>query len=359
MIFYYIIFFALACLSILEILGLKKNQDQTIFYIFSGILFILSFIRWECGTDWDSYLDFYEHLPEAASKSDFELFYFYANHLGNFLFKSYTGVLFVCAVIIFSFQTKAINEQSVLPITSLFILFGSSLGNVFFARQTISTMILFYSIRFIQLNRFKPFVLCIIIATLFHYSSLVFIPAWFIYRMKISPRNLVLFFLLSLLLSAAVTAVLQSLGNIFGGIIQYKINHYLGNTGEDSLQGVSYSLFFMLLKGLLNKAVILLFAISLCDKISKEYNDFRGYVNLYWMGAIIYFIAAPISLVFVRFTFSYDISILIIIPYIIAYLSIKVKPLIFIALTVYLFLRMLMAINSYYELYVPYKTIFA
>lgn len=356
---YYSIFFILALLSLLEILGLKKSQEHTIFFIFSGLLFLLSFIRWECGTDWNSYVDFYEHMPPINGDSNFELFYFYANHLGRFFFNSYTGVLFICGLLVFLFQTKAIFQQSILPITSLFIIFGTSLGNIFFIRQTISTVILFYSIRYIQVGRFKSFLLCVVIATLFHYSSIIFLPAWFIYRMKIRPGKLILLFFLSLLFSAVITAFLQSLGNAFGGIIQYKINHYLDNTGEDSLQGSSYSLIFMLLKGLLNKAVILLPAIALCDRISKKYEYFRGYVNLYWMGATIYFITAPISLVLLRFSFPYDISILAIIPYIIMTQSKRIRPLIFIGLAIYLFLRMLIAINSYYDLYVPYKTIFS
>lgn len=358
MTFYYSIFAIICILSLIEILGLKKKQALSAFFYLSTFLFILSLIRWETGTDWDAYVDFYEHLPEIGEESNFEPLYHLVNYIGKHLFDSYTGVLFICASILFLFQSLSIYRLSIFPITTLFILYGSSFGNVFFIRQTIATVILFFSIVFIQEKKITKFLLCVFIATLFHYSSLIFLPAWWIFNWNSSKKKLIILFIISLSTSVIIASFLQSLGNLLGGIIQYKLLFYLDNTGEDSLQGTSFSLATMLIKGLSNKAVILFPAILLFDKLRCRYQPYKGYLNLYWFGAIIYFLTAPISLVLVRFSFAYDILSILLIPMIIGYFKQNIRIILFIILIAYLAMRLYVAINSYYDLYIPYKTIF-
>lgn len=358
MTFYYSIFAIICILSLIEILGLKKKQALSAFFYLSAFLFILSLIRWETGTDWWSYVDFYEHLPEIGEESHFEPLYHLVNYIGKHLFDSYTGVLFICASILFLFQSLSIYKLSIFPITTLFILYGASFGNVFFIRQTIATVILFYSIVYIQEKKFIKFIICVFIAMLFHYSSLIFLPAWWIFNWNSSKNKLLIFFLIALFTSILVSSFLRFLGNIIGGIIQYKISVYLDITGEESLQGTSFSLATMLLKGLANKAIILFPAILLLNKLGDRYQYYKGYLNLYWFGCILYFITAPISLILIRFSFAYDIVSILIIPLIIKGYKLNIRILIFALLALYLAMRLYVAINSYYNLFVPYKTIF-
>jgi len=356
--FYISIFVIIFFFSALEVFGLKSNQRKVIFLLISLFLFIFSFIRWETGTDWDSYIDFFYHLPTFGTETNFEPLYVCLNHIGNYLFGSYTGVLLLCGIIIFSLQTITIDKLSVLPITSLFVLWGSSLGNVFFIRQTIASAILFFSLIFIIKKKFIPFAISVILAIYFHYSSIIFLPAWWIYRLNLSKKKLVIIFIIALLFSTLVSMIMNYIGGLLGGIIQYKLNVYLDNTGEDSLQGVDYSLGFMLFKGLINKAIILIPAIILKDHIQTIFRPYSGILNLYWLGAIIYFITAPISLVLIRFSFPYDMTCYLILPLLIYSIKGQLKYIAFILMSLYLMMRMIIAINSYYDLYIPFKTCF-
>lgn len=356
--FYISIFVIIFFFSALEVFGLKSNQRKVIFLLISLFLFILSFIRWETGTDWAAYIDFFYHLPPFGVETNFEPLYACLNYIGDFMFGSYTGVLLLCGIIIFSLQTVTIEKLSVLPITSLFVLWGSSLGNVFFIRQTIASAILFFSLIFIIKKKFIPFALLVIIATYFHYSSIIFLPAWWIYRLNLSKRQLIIIFIIALAVSTLVTLILNYIGGLLGGIIQYKLNVYLDNTGEDSLQGADYSLGFMLLKGLLNKAIILIPAIILKDRIQAIFRPYNGILNLYWLGAIVYFITAPISLVLVRLSFPYDMTCYLILPLLIYSIKGQLKYIAFSIMTLYLMMRMMIAINSYYDLYIPFQTCF-
>ena len=176
MIFYFAIFTLLAFFSFLEIFAFKKVDSVLFFLVLTFFLFSLSFIRWETGTDWDAYLNFFEISTEWFSESEeFEWGFSRLNEIIRSYSSNYTVMLFVMAAILFSFQSKAILAFSPYPITSILILWSTTFANIFFVRQTVSIAILFFSIRYIQEKRFWSFLLMIFFAMLFHRTSIIFI----------------------------------------------------------------------------------------------------------------------------------------------------------------------------------------
>lgn len=353
MILYFLILFITGVFSLFEIIGLKSNQRKISYVIFCFILFILSIIRWETGSDWDNYYEFFVHATDWGDFREFEPLYATLNTFAYELTESYTFLLLILAIILFSLQSLSISRYSPYPLTSLFCLVGISCGNIFFVRQTVAVAILFYSVKYIQEKKFLPFILFITIATLLHRSSFIFIIAWFVYYRTFSIKFMLLTISASLFLSTSIAVIMQTLGSTIGGVISSKISQYMSE-GDAVSTGQSY--FVLVLKGVANKFFI--FASIIYLKYKIEDKDFNGYSNLFYIGTLIYFATMGISIVLVRFSFPYDIFQIIIIPYIFKHIKIfGNRIIIWSILSLYLSARLYMFITAYYDLYVPYKTI--
>ncbi len=354
--FYFFIFTVLAILSFLEIHGMKAKVSKANFIFVSFLFFLLSFLRWETGTDWINYTNLFNRSYYWFLETEFEWGYSRLNEFVKIYFDSFTVLLFIMGSILFFFQNKAILRFSPYPLISLFFLWSISFANTLFIRQSVSTMILFYSIRYIQEKKLSKFLLMILLATLFHRSSLIFIIAWWIYHIKIKPLYMLIFILVSVSTSVLVASLFESLTVYLGGDIADKITIYLEDEG--STQGVKTSLIEIIIKGFANKILIFLIGLHLIIK-NKDDIYIRGYFNIYWVGMFIYFSTITISIAFIRLSFAFDMVQILILPF--YFKSIKnfhFKNIVFFVFILYLSLRLYTAVDGYYELYVPFKTIF-
>jgi hypothetical protein len=358
MTFYFLIFGILALFSFIEIFGLKRIDQIAIFCILCFFLFSLSFLRWETGTDWDAYLDFFNGSDGWFTVGEFEWGYSRINEFVKIFFNNYTFLLFVLAVILFSFQSKAILNFSPYPITSLLILWSTTFGNVFFVRQTVATAILFFSIKYIQEKKFWMFLLMISLAMMFHRTSIVFIFAWWIYKLRLKPLTLVIFVGASFLLSVALGKIFESLGEVAGGIVQQKIDYYLSDS-ENTFGGKT-PVAEIIAKGFANKIFIFGIVTGMLKKITKAEPEFQGYFNLYWAGIILYFSTVSLSIVLVRLSLVYDMVLIVIIPFVLKYTdNTSGRFLLFMMFVLYLLARFYTALTgNYIELFVPFRTIF-
>lgn len=358
MTFYFLIFAVLALFSAFEVYGLKQTESRKIFVVFCLFLFVLSFIRWETGTDWETYYAAFNTSIEWGTENEFEWGFARINEAVKIFFDNYTILLLVLGAILFIFQSKGILKLSPYPITSLLFLWCTSFANVFFVRQSIATAILFYSVGFLQERKAVKFFLMIVLATLFHRTSLIFILAWWVFPLKIKPTFMMLFILISLLLSAIISKLMGGLGNIAGGVVQQKMEAYLDSSNETF--GTEASLAQIIIKGFANKIFIFAIALFYLMKIEKKEVIFRGYFNLYFVGIIIYFSTISISIAFVRLSYIFDMMLIILAPIILNNIEQKyIRFSLFFIFVCYTCLRLYISlVGGYYELYVPFKTIF-
>lgn len=358
MAFYFSIFGILAFFSLIEIFGLKRKQSLVIFLLFSLFIFSLSFLRWETGTDWKNYYEFFNRSEYWNMDSEFEWGFSRLNELVKITFNEYSVLLFILGAILFGFQIPAIKKLSPYPITSLLFLWSVSFGNAMFIRQSIATVILFYSVIYIQQRKLLQFLLLVFFASLFHRTSIIFLLAWWAFRWTWKPWVLLLGIGLSILLSTLISSIMSSLGSFAGGIIEQKINIYLDNS--DTTFGTRASMTQIIIKGFANKLFLFSAALALLPKISAQFTHFRGYLNLYWVGIIIYFSTISISMAMVRLSFAYDILQIIIAPMILAVIQDKHwKLLAFIIFLLYTALRLYLAlVSNYIDAYIPFRTIF-
>lgn len=355
--FYFGIFGVLAFFSLIELFSLKRNQRNILFVCFSLCMFCFSFLRWEVGTDWDAYIRFFNQSNDWFVESEFEWGFSRLNEFVHIIFGNYSILLFILGAVLFGFQTTAIYKLSPYPVTSLLFLWSVSFGNAMFVRQTIATAILLFSVVYIIEKKFWKFLLCVGFAMLFHRTSFIFIPAWWIYRMHIKPLWLWIGVGISVMLTAGLKIAIESVAGAFGPIVQAKLDVYLSD-GETTF-GTAASLTQIIVKGIANKVFVFLIFMLMYKKITTTHTSYKGLVNLYWFGIILYFSTIGISVALVRLSFAYDILQIILIPILFQY--IHGKPLRLLAYTiyvVYLFFRLYIAlVSNYFDMYVPFKTI--
>lgn len=356
MIFYFLIFTFFGIFAFFEIWGAKKSTLIPIFLIFSGFLFTLSFIRWQTGTDWITYEFFFNNITEWFGDSEYEWGFARLNELVKIIFDNYSILLFILGLIIFIFQTQAIYHFSCYPLTSLWLLWCISLGNVFFVRQTVATMLLFYSIRFIQKNKFYYFVFFIFLAMLFHRTSIVFVFAWWVYRTRISISRMFIMILLSIVFSFLIGIIIGKLGEALGGIFQQKVDVYFADS--DATYGMEVSKEMLVVRAVINKGFIFFVSLFMLKRIELTNKEYRGFLNLYWFGMVLYFSTVSISIVLARLAVVYDLTLIILIAYILKYSNnIYEKIFLFLCFTAYFMLKLYSTINLYYDVYIPFKTI--
>lgn len=357
--FYFGVFGVLAFFSLIELFGLKKKERDILFLLFSLFMFTLSFLRWETGTDWGAYYSFFENSTEWFRKSEFEWGFSRLNEFAKIIFNNYSVALFLLGAILFSFQTGAIYKLSPYPITSLLFLWCVWFGNAMFIRQSIATAILFFSVTYIIERKFWKFLLCVLFAMLFHRTSFIFLPAWWIYNMRIRPIWLWIGIGSSVLMTVAVKTFIESISGAFGPIVQAKLDLYLSDS--ETTFGTAASLTQIILKGVANKVFVFFMLMLGYKRIVAAYGPFRGLVNLYWFGILLYFSTIGISIALIRFSFAYDILQIILLPILFKFIkNSELKLVVFIIFLLYLLLRLYISlVGGYYEMFVPYKTIFS
>lgn len=361
MFFYFTCFLILLICSFLEVISNNKRYSQHTFLFLVLICYALSFLRWETGTDWNTYYEMYTWIKSPWNNvfsTGMEPGFAFINNLGKFVFNSYTGVLFLFSTIIYACLGRAYTALSRYPITSLLISFCIlSFAHMLYVRQNVAVVILCWSVYYIQKKNFKHFFFCVFIASLFHRTSWIFLISYPFFFKEYSLK-----FYISAILSALIFGTIISkiilvfIGNLGLGVISTKISGYMELGSEDNSTALSTTT--ILIKGFINRGFIL--ALIFYCKFKLKYNSsfFTGLVNIYILGTILYFITLPLSVSLARIAVYMDSLQVILIPYII-YLqkTLYNRTLFFTLIIIYYFLRFYSSIITFESSYIPFKTI--
>lgn len=175
----------------------KNIKKERLFLVLSFLsLFIFAAIRAEStGVDLPIYKMYYSNstlartLFEQIKLGYFEVGYIVYNYMLYMLSGgSFRFLLIVTSFLSFCGVYKFIDRYSTNKLLSIIIYICIDYYIFTFSglRQSISISIICFAYKYIIDRDFKKFILLIIIAFLFHKSSLVFLPAYFLYNFKIS-----------------------------------------------------------------------------------------------------------------------------------------------------------------------------
>lgn len=363
MLIYILIFILIFLCGIIDLeVNIEKSKKIFIFNLLILLFWFLSFIRWKCGTDWDSYYDFFrmnDKLEDFKSRG-FEPLYTYINFFVKGISSNYWVLLLSLASIIYPLTSSTIKRISPYPILSLLLYLLLRRADIFFVRESIAIAFCFFSIRFIIDRKLFPFLLCILIAFNFHDSSIVFIFAYYIYSIKIKLKyiSICVFMLLGIVLlySGWVKDQFFYLSSFLGGAISYKYENYISYGDIDF--GMGMSLKRAIIQGSINRVIFfIIFAYTLAK--NRGNSVVSGLFNIYAFGILIFICVIPFSLALSRLVNTYEMSSLLLIGYSFKSFSPNRRFVYFLFFSIYVFVRFYMSTltGGYSSCFVPFSTI--
>lgn len=348
--------------AFIEIASNNREYSKNVFYCFVFVFYLLSFLRWETGTDWEVYYEMYTWIkvPWSQVKTmNMEIGFTLANHLGKFLFDSYTGVLFILSTILYFFLSKSYLLLSKYPIISLFFSFCvCSFAHILYVRQNIAVVILCLSLYYVKEQVFKKFFLLVLLASLFHRTAWIFLVCYPLFYKEYTLKAYAFILFIPLLLGTMISEVLLPfIGNAGWGIISDKLSLYLSLGTDDNTMNVSTTM--ILVKGFVNRFVLL--SIFFYYRFNLGFKDrvFIGFINIYVLGTVLYVMFLPISITLGRIAVYMDVVQIFIIPYMLQNQKGLYNRILLLGLfSLYYFLRFYVALISYKEYYVPFNFFF-
>ena len=363
MITYIYLFLFLALLSFTDYIYIPKLSRIQLLYIGGSFVFLLLWafasLRWKTGTDWESYYDTFYYFSEEYAVNFEPGFAAFVSFIRN-ITSNYTVFLtifsFICISLKFYFFHRFNKEFF---FTLIFLYYCYYFGDIFAVRQSLAISLSLFSTIFIINKKPFYFVLFICLATSIHTSSILYFFAYFIYWRKLSDKTFyyIIFFSILLGLIGFGGIILDLLFKALGldGFMGDKFNNYL--KGEDE---VVNNPFLSYILGVSKRLLLIPLFIYVKNKTNERFIYFNGYFNLYMVGNIIYFLFAKDLAIFARASVPFLLFEIFLLGYVLLYFKRDKKKLVFIFFIMILFswARFTALVNSYYDLYVPYNSIF-
>ncbi|MBC7915286.1 MAG: EpsG family protein [Pyrinomonadaceae bacterium] len=364
---YHLIFILLLLASLVS-LFVKINKYYSILIFILLILF--GSLRYKIGMDYESYetiFDSIKRTPISFAES-LELYIEpgYAIILSWLKYIGFGNVgLFALHMILsLYFVHKAILQYSKNVFISWLILFGVYYANLFFngMRQGLFIAIIFYLLPDLLIKSLASFLkillLSVLLAICLHKTAII-LPFIFLICLYVPPVKTKYFILLASLLWA-----FSGIGNILiqiGGLSFFKDTAYLSVVdvySQSEAFGAEIKLFSI---SVIHRLVILILALYFSE-FETASNSFKKLTNIYFWGAIIYFLLAPLGyMLATRVGMNLKIFDVLLIPYFIIFLKeakFKIVGLMVIAVWSFAVMLTNFYIPGNYPYYVPYRTIF-
>lgn len=329
---------------------------------FNSILFLfLVFqmgLRWETGTDWNSYL---ENFNQTFALDDILLNVLLGFEIGYGLFvllfkqisNEYFLFLFFHATVFYFIIFRAFKEYAFFPILSILLFYSSTIGVLGSNRQLLSIAICLFSIRYIKKRNFKMFIFYISIAFLFHTSAILFTVAYFLNK---DYNKYLIFILVAFSVLIGLTDLpikfFNNLSPILGGAAKVKSDFYLDRV-SDSSQSLS-------ILGLIRRVIYFVIFSYSYKFISNRYVYYKLFYNLYTFGLVIYFVFSSSLLILVnRGSLYFNIMECFLLPSLLIFCQKKYERGIVLFLLFFIsLLTFYQSISSYSDLFIPYKGIY-
>lgn len=183
----------------------------------------ISAVRYYVGTDyWETYYTGFYRIMDGSIIDGFEPGFYLLNK-GIQLFTENVFWLFIITSILFvGLVYKSIEDLSIDIPLSIILFFVTRYYFIGMngVRQFIGLAILLYSIRYIYEKNPVKFGISIVIACAFHYTCILFIPAYFISRIKLNRRRILIFLVGNLIVfTAGVPMILRAIAGTKYGVL--------------------------------------------------------------------------------------------------------------------------------------------
>lgn len=219
MIIYWLACFASVLIAYRGLQTSRGLQNRKLVIFLSAIpLFLIAALRYDVGSDFMSYWDYYEDVlhPFREGYWDLEGLFRLMNLILAKLHFDPQWIFIIASWVFIGCIFSQVFEESPYPALSIFLLVGMGYYFGFFnvMRQMMGCAVLLYSLRFIRRRRALPFFICVAIAAGIHFSCIIFAVFYWVGRIRIRP-------IMALLLTLAVFLLQQLLGVLLQELVGY------------------------------------------------------------------------------------------------------------------------------------------
>lgn len=158
-------------------------------------LFLFSSLRYLVGNDYEGYIHIFYNIRNYGF-SYVEPAYLLLNYLFSFSPIGYIPVLAISSLVTYTILIITFKRYSILGLGIVFIFTSDFIFLMHDqVRQAIAISIFLYSIRFVIEGKFIKYCICIIVASLFHFTALILFPVYYVNRFNINSYIWVLIIL--------------------------------------------------------------------------------------------------------------------------------------------------------------------
>jgi hypothetical protein len=271
--------------------------------IFLGVLsiFIAGFRIGENMPDYLTYTGYYEQIVSDNFSYFIEISFIYIVKLSNFIFSDKTKVLFlIYAIIGVSLKFYLIKKISTFWIYSVVIYLSNYfiIHEMIQIRAGVAAGFILLSLIHLYYRRFLIFLILILCATFFHYSSFIFLFLWLLQPNHLNKRSYLLFILAAYFIhfihSDPLTLVFRLLPT---ELIAFKGVYIDKDRAEEFAINV-FGIF------ILTRIIVLLYFLYFSEQIIRHNIFIYIILKLYATGIIIYILLADYPEISVRLSYT-------------------------------------------------------
>lgn len=361
---YWLLWGIVICISFFDLCKINYSYKK-IFMICVLLICVLMGGFRTIGTDWEQYYTYFMDRNTLAEFSDthyglyYEAGFIYLNYIIKCITDEYYGMLLFLTAAICFFKYKMITKISKgdLVLVILALNFSYYLGDFFPVRQNLAIAITIYSIIFIVKRDLFKFILIILVASLFHRSAIIFFPAYWIYYKDISNKKVIILIIISFLIG--YTEIISKIVMLFSNIDITLIDKLIAYTERGELsESANIAGPVKLLFSFSKKIVLLLVFLYIKNKVQLEF--YKGFFNFFLVSIVISLIfgfSAPEVSARAQVFYNF-VEIFLVAGILKLSDKIKYKILIWSLIVIYCFVQYYYAIYKFYDIYVPYMSIF-
>jgi len=342
--------------------GLNKIALNYNILIFFGFIFFIG-LRGYIYTDWINYYRMYDALPTIWDKSLSMFFHKspYKSLESGFLiysivikslFRTYNSWVLINHIIdlcvLFFFFNKYSNQKYLALCFMFFYIFGGITLEFNLYRNVKSLMLFLLSIEYI--NQKKPIVYFSLnlLGTLFHVSSILYFPLYFILSRKYSFKMVLALFIIGNLIFIFqihfIKNILSVMANLIGGRVKFVVDGYLKSESMSAPYGLTI--------GYIERTISFFLIFGNRNQIIRKDNNKIVFINSFYIYIFIYLYCSEIKVVLERLPLLFIFSYWILYPTIYEKISPMKKKIFIVVFILYSFIKLISASNdlvTYYD----------
>jgi hypothetical protein len=334
----------------------KFRNVYTNFSIFYFVILILfSGLRWQTGTDWDPYI---EYFTTQDNYRFFELGYVLLTALIKTFTDSYTVFLLIdAALALIPVWWVMKKENGCNPLSlAIFVPYYYTVNYLGSNRRIIAMGLCMLALIPLQNRKLKHFIILCMLAFCFHRSASVFLLAWPIFHGRPGKKGYAILAacIISMAIWNPIVHLLPMIPGNSGIVIVQRLLTYSSNNNINPTTNYALQDSLSLAK---RGAFLLLIAFGLSKVTGSEKSKYTGYINLYLASLFLYVLFTGTVEIFKVITLYFSIVEIFLIPRAISTVSKGLRPILYAVFILFLIAQQYSALVPYWDLYVPYRSV--